>query len=167
VYPAIARLSRPATGRHPTPIRRFDPTCRLRGWRQLAAEVDRLRLRLQAEGTEPILAAGGWSMPGEIAFYCQSHPTVYSLGLALADRHSQYDLWRPNPIFDPDCFLGRTMIFVGEISPALRQAFAQVDTPQTVTFFDGEYSVARWTVTVCRDFRGFPESLPDRSLANF
>jgi hypothetical protein len=118
--------------------------------------VDCLRFRLQAEGTDPLIAAGGWSLPGELAFYCQGHPTVYSLGPALADRHSQYDLWRPNPILDPDCFHGRTMIFVGDISPTLRQAFAEVDALREVTFFDGEYPLARWTITVCRDFHGFP-----------
>jgi hypothetical protein len=133
----------------------------LRGWRELAAEVDRLRDELYA-GTDPVVVAGGWSIPDELAFYCQGHPTVYSLGLALADRHSQYDLWRPNPIFDPDSFRGETMIFVGEISPALRQAFAEVDAHREIVFFDGDYPLARWTITICRDFRGFP----DQSFAN-
>jgi 4-amino-4-deoxy-L-arabinose transferase-like glycosyltransferase len=155
VRPALALASGEATTSHPLPLRRCDPTCRLRGWRQLAAEVDRMRNKLRRTGTDPIIVAGGWSMPGELAFYCEDHPTVYSLGLALADRHSQYDLWRPNPIFDPDQFHGRTMIFVGEISPALSQAFAEVDAPAEVIFFDGGYPVARWTITVCRGYRGF------------
>jgi len=106
-------------------------------------------------------------MPGELAFYCTGHPTVYSLGLALADRHSQYDLWRPNPIFDPDHFRGQTVIFVGEISPPLRQAFAQVDSSQVVTFFEGDYPIARWTVTVCRGFQGFPKLLWDQRAQGF
>jgi hypothetical protein len=159
--PLLAYISGRTTAAHPLPLRRFDPTCRLRGWRHLAAEVDRLRAQLHAAGTDPVVATGGWSMPGELAFYCQDHPTVYSLGLALADRHSQYDLWRPNPIFDPGRFQGRTMIFVGEISPALRQAFAEVDAPWEIVFFDGDFPLARWTITVCRDFRGFSYQLPD------
>jgi 4-amino-4-deoxy-L-arabinose transferase-like glycosyltransferase len=153
--PLLARISGPITTSHPLPLRRFDPTCRLRGWRELAAEVDRLQDQIAAEGTEPVLVTGGWSVPGELAFYCQGHPTVYSLGLALADRHSQYDLWRPNPILDPDCFRGRTMIFVGEISPALRQAFAEVEAPREVVFYDDDYPLARWTITICRGYRGF------------
>jgi len=164
--PLLARISGPSTGNRPLPLRRFDPTCRLVGWRQLAAEVDRFRFQLQAEGTDPLIVAGSWSVPGELAFYCQGHPTVYSLGLALADRHSQYDLWRPNPVLDPGCFRGRTMIFVGEISPALRQAFAQVETTHAVTFLDGRYPLAHWTVTVCRDFRGFghPSAIQQQPL---
>ncbi|HEV2945994.1 MAG TPA: glycosyltransferase family 39 protein [Gemmataceae bacterium] len=157
-YPAISRFSDPPTASRPLPMRRFDPTCRLRGWRQLAAEVDRLRSRLQAEGIDPVIAAGSWSLPGELAFYCQGHPTVYSVGLALADRHSQYDLWRPNPVFDPDQFRGRTMIFVGEINPTLRQSFAEIDPPEIFTFCDGYYPLASWTIVVCRDFRGFDQS---------
>jgi 4-amino-4-deoxy-L-arabinose transferase-like glycosyltransferase len=160
-YPALSSIAAPPTASQPFPLRRFDPTCRLRGWHQLAAEVDRLRLELQAEGIDPVVAASNWSLPGELAFYCQGHPTVYSLGLAMGDRHSQYDLWRPNPIFDPERFQGRTMIFVGEISPALRQAFVEVDAPQVFTFCDGDYPLASWTTCICRDFRGFVQ--PDRS----
>jgi hypothetical protein len=81
----------------------------------------------------------------------------------LADRHSQYDLWRPNPVFDPDYFRGQTVIFVGEITPALCQSFAEIDESQVVTFFDGDFPLARWKVTVCRDFRGFrdlPSNFP-------
>jgi len=166
-YPAISRISGPPTASRPLPLRQFDPTCRLRGWRQLAAEVDRLRFRLQAEGIDPILASGNWSIPGELAFYCQGHPTVYSLGLAMGNRHSQYDLWRPNPIFDPEEFRGRTMIFVGEISPTLQQAFAQVDASHQITFCDGDYPLARWTVTVYRDFCGFPDQLLAQKQSGF
>jgi 4-amino-4-deoxy-L-arabinose transferase-like glycosyltransferase len=153
-YPAISRISGPPTASRPLPLRRFDPTCRLRGWRQLAAEVDRLRSQLQAEGIDPMIAAANWWLPGELAFYCQGHPTVYSLGPALGDRHSQYDLWRPNPILDPDQYRGRTMIFVGEISPGLRESFAEIDPPQVFTFCDGGYPLASWTIIVCRDFLG-------------
>jgi hypothetical protein len=154
VRPAFAPMAGSPTARHPLPVRRLDPTCRLRGWRKLASEVDRLRGRLMAAGIEPILAGGSWTIPGELAFYCQGHPTVYCLGLANGDRHSQYDWWRPNPLEDPACFTGRTVIFVGEISPTLREAFQQVDSPKVVTHREDGYPVASWTVTVCRGFRG-------------
>jgi 4-amino-4-deoxy-L-arabinose transferase-like glycosyltransferase len=153
-YPALFRLAGPPTASHPLPLRRFDPTCRLRGWRELAAEVDQLRLKLQAEGIDPVIAASNWSLPGELAFYCQGHPAVYSLGLATGDRHSQYDLWRPNPMFDPGQFQGRTVIFIGEMSPALRQSFAEIDPPRTFIFCDRDYPLASWTIVVCRDFLG-------------
>jgi 4-amino-4-deoxy-L-arabinose transferase-like glycosyltransferase len=154
--PVLSRLSGPPTPEQPLPLRRFDPTCRLRGWRTLAARVDRLRRRLRAEGVEPVLVGSTWSVPGELAFYCQSHPTVYSLGLALGDRHSQYDLWRPNPVQDADQFANRTVIFVGGSPPVLHVLFESVDPPEVVTHWENGQPVARWEVTVCRGFRGFP-----------
>ena len=67
-----------------------------------------LRLEVEAEGTEPVIAAASWTLPGELAFYCRGNPVVYSVGLILGDRHSQYDLWRPNPVEDSALFVGRT-----------------------------------------------------------
>jgi 4-amino-4-deoxy-L-arabinose transferase-like glycosyltransferase len=157
VRPLLVRLAGPATPQHPLPLRRFDPTCRLRGWQAaLAAEVDRQRRRLRGEGVEPLLAASNWSLPGELAFYCQGNPVVYCLGAALGDRHSQYDFWRPNPIADADQFTGRTFLFVGDVGPALQAAFAQVEAPRRVIYREKGQAVAEWTVTVCRGFRGFP-----------
>ena len=55
VLPGVTvTLSGPATPECPTPLSRLDPTCRLRGWRTLAAAVDRLREQLRAEGIEPV-----------------------------------------------------------------------------------------------------------------
>jgi Dolichyl-phosphate-mannose-protein mannosyltransferase len=158
VRSTVAHIAGPPTDQHPLPVRRLDPTCRLRGWRQLAAEVDCLRERLRAEGIEPVLAAGSWTLPGELSFYCQGHPVVYSLSSLGGERHSQYDLWRPNPLADPDQYLGRTVIFVGEIYPALREAFQDVDLPNVTTYFENGYPVASWKVTVCRGFLGFAKT---------
>ncbi len=146
VYPWLSPHTNP---------RRFDPTCRLRGWRTLAGEVDRLRSELRAKGVEPVLAASGWALPGEIAFYLPDHPTVYSFGLAMGGRHSQYDLWRPNPAWDPEEFRGRTMIYVGEMTPAIVAAFQHVEPSRLVAHDVGGLRVAAWTVTVCHGFRGF------------
>ena len=38
--PVLEPLSGPATAGRPYPLRRFDPTCRLRGWQALGANVD-------------------------------------------------------------------------------------------------------------------------------
>jgi 4-amino-4-deoxy-L-arabinose transferase-like glycosyltransferase len=159
-YSALARpwliaLSGPATAERPLPLRRLDPTCRLRGFRWLAAQVDRVRDGLRAEGIEPVLAGSGWTLPGELAFYCAGHPAVFSFGLALGDRHSQYDLWRPNPVWDPQWFTGCTVVFVGEPHPMVNEAFARVDRSEVLTYREGGQPIARWTVTVCRGFHGF------------
>jgi hypothetical protein len=161
VHPLLARLAGPPTLAQPFPLRRYDPSCRLRGWRTLAKEVDRLRSELGAGGREPILAASSWTLPGELGFYCRGHPTVYSVGLIIGDRHSQYDLWRPNPIADGAAFAGRTFILVGYLTPTLARAFDQVDPPQLVTHCESGQPIASWNVIVCRGFRGVLP-LPDQ-----
>jgi 4-amino-4-deoxy-L-arabinose transferase-like glycosyltransferase len=154
-WPVLDRLSGPATAERPLPLRRFDPTCRLRGWHALAAAVDRTRAELRAAGIEPVLAASGWALPGELGFYCAGHPEVYSLGLALGDRRSQYDFWRPNPIWDAAQFKGRTFVFVSPGPPCVEGAFERVEPARAVCYAEDGHPVACWRVTVCHGFRGF------------
>jgi hypothetical protein len=156
LWPVMVQVAGGPTENQPFPLRRLDPTCRLRGWHTLGAELDCLRAALRAEGADPVLAASNWSLPGEMGFYCTGHPEVYSLGLLLGDRHSQYDFWHPNPLGDPAAFVGRTFIVVGHVTPELRQAFAEVEPMRLVMHVDRGQTVAAWGVTVCREFRGFP-----------
>jgi hypothetical protein len=154
-YPWLAQLAGPATDRQPLPLRRLDPTCRLRGWHVLGADLDEVCAQLRAEGVEPVLAAVSWSLPGEIGLYCAGHPTVYSVGPVVGDRRSQYDLWRPNPVSNPEDFRGRTFVIVGGTSAAFAGAFDSIDEPRLVTHCERGQPVASWTVLVCRGFRGF------------
>lgn len=154
--PVLEFVAGPPTPQHPVPLRRFDPTCRLRGWHELGAEVDRLRAQLRFEGHEPVLAGTSWSLPGEIGFYCEGHPAVYSLGLAkvFGDRHSQYDLWHPNPIDDRDEFLGKTFLVIGGGADKLKDAFDSIDPIQMVTYTENGQLIAVWGVTIARGYRG-------------
>jgi hypothetical protein len=152
----LVRLAGPPTEGNPQPLRRLDPTCRLRGWRTLAAEVDRIGAELRAAGEEPVLAGSGWNLPGEVGFYCQGQPSVYSFGLALGDRHSQYDLWRPNPVADPARFRGQTFVVVGVGGDVLQAAFDRVGETRYVTHYENDQPIATWAVTVARGYRGFP-----------
>jgi hypothetical protein len=154
-HPALARALGPPTGVQPFPLRRADPTCRLRGWRALAAEVDRERARLAAEGRPPVLAGSSWSIPGELGIYCAGHPQACSIGLAVGDRHSQYDLW-PGPVSDPGPFKGRTFLVVGCVSKALQGAFEKVEPTRVFTFYEKGRPIAAWPLTVCYGFKGFP-----------
>jgi hypothetical protein len=158
-HPLLARVVRSSSEAGAIPLRRVDPTCRLRGWSSLANVLGTLCEQERREGNEPIVAASGWSLPGELAFYTKGHPTVYSFGLGMGDRHSQYDLWRPNPVQDKHAFLGRDCIFVGDGSYLLTLAFARVEPSRIVMYEVNGRPVARWTITVCRGFRGFDELL--------
>jgi hypothetical protein len=156
----MAKLAGPPAEGTPMPLRRFDPTCRLRGWRTLAAEVDRQRAALRQQGFEPVLAGCVWNIPGELGVYCEGRPQVYSVGWACGDRHSQYDLW-PNPFDNADDFKGRTFIIVGDLTPTIQQAFEHIEPCQTVRHYENGELIALWAVSVCRGFRGFAP-LPDR-----
>lgn len=155
IRPLLARVAGPASVERPFPQRTLDPTCRLRGWRHLAAEVDRLRAELRQQGIEPVLAGYNWWIPGQVAFYCQDHPEVYSIGPAFKDRWSQYDLWRPNPIADPTLFLGRTFLIVGIPCDALLAGFADAHTTHVVTHEEAGQPIAQWFIIVGKGFKGF------------
>jgi hypothetical protein len=161
--PVLAALAGEPTVTNPLPLRRIDPTCRMRGWRHMSAAIDRSCERLHAQGVEPILAASRWTVASEMAFYCEGRPTVYSLGSALWDRQSQFDLWRPNPVHDADAFRGRTFVFVdvGQVPPEIVAAFERIEPTQTVLYEEAGQLIAFWNVTVCHGFRGFAKA-PNR-----
>jgi 4-amino-4-deoxy-L-arabinose transferase-like glycosyltransferase len=162
-YPALTRLAGPppADNAFAYPLRRLDPSCRLRGWRTLAAAVDAWRAELNAGGVDPVLASCSWNVPGELGVYCTGHPQAYSVGLALGDRHSQYDLW-PNPIGQKEEFLRRTFLLVGIITPEVRKAFDEVGPTRVVIHREHGQPIACWIVTVCRGYRGFVLKQSDR-----
>jgi hypothetical protein len=157
LHPLLSRLTGPPTNENPLPLRKLDPTCRLRGWRTLAAAVDAERSRLQQESGEEVLLAGqSWTLPGELGIYCAGHPQAYSFGPLTGDRHSQYDLW-PGPLDKkPEPFKGRTFLFVGGPFDALSAGFRRVELLREVVHYEHGQPVALWTLTICRDFRGFP-----------
>jgi hypothetical protein len=132
-----------------TSPRRWDPTCRLKGWNTLAEAVDDLRNK------EPsvLLLGSNYSYTAALAFHLKDQPTVYSLGPVGGSRHSQYDLWRPNPLHDPGQFVGRDAIIVGDITPQIRAAFESMEKSQVVKATHLGLVIAEWNVTVARKLK--------------
>lgn len=155
MQPVFLSLAGPASEAQPLPIRRVDPTSRLRGWRHLAAEVDGVRRELKDRGIEPVLAAERWTQAGELRFYCAEHPAVYCLGLPLGDRQSQYDLWRPNPVADAERFKGRTFLLVGMDLHRLQPAFEIFEPIRTVPYQENGCPIAEWSIVVAHGFYGW------------
>jgi hypothetical protein len=152
--PVITAFVGQPTPERPMPLRRLDPSCRLRGWRPaLAAAVDQARAAVRAGGTEPVIAVGSWALAGELGVYCAGHPTVYTVGVVFGDRPSQYDLWRPNPVFNPDEFRGRTFVLIGCV-PIISYAFDAIEPARDVVYVEGDQPVQTWSVTVGHGFRG-------------
>lgn len=71
---------------------RFDPTVRLRGWRELATAVDQQRkLATDTERTFLLVHANrAWA--SELAFYLPEQPEVYMFSGGMR-ASSQYDIW--------------------------------------------------------------------------
>jgi hypothetical protein len=155
LQPVLLRIAGPASKQQPMPLRRVDPTSRLRGWRHLAAEVDHLRSELEADGVHPVLAAERWTQASELRFYCAGHPAVYCLGVKLGDRDSQYDLWRPNPIADVPPFAGQTFLLVGVDLDALRPAFETFESLPAIEYRERGQLINEWNVVIARNFRGW------------
>lgn len=130
--------------------RKWDPTCRLKGWDTLASEVNKLR---QQEKVEPVLFGSTWSYTGALAFHLPDQPTVYCLGPVTGSRYSQYDFWRPNPLHDPADFAGKDAIIVGELSPQVRAAFEKIEPTQRVQAREQGLVIAEWNVTVARKLK--------------
>jgi len=164
--PIAAELVAAPTRDVPCPVRKLDPTARLLGWRTLAKEVDAVRARVRSEtGTDPLIATMTWTVPGELGFYCDGHPQVYSFGFALADRMSQYDVWRPNPVHDAQAFAGRTFVYVGFKLP--RSAFDRVKRVAEVVHRENGVPVAAWEIWVCEGFRGFQQEAEHGTPARY
>ena len=152
-YPLISRVVSQPGESNPTPIRRLDPTCRLKGWKQLAQEVDKIRDSL-GERAEVVICGNRWSTTGVLGFYCKGHPQAYCLGPVLGDRHSQYDFWL-NPFDHPEQFKGKTFVVVDGVESALREAFDSIDPPVEFKYSEYGQPIAKWNLLVCRNFKGF------------
>ncbi|MEO2088877.1 MAG: hypothetical protein ABGY75_05185, partial [Gemmataceae bacterium] len=161
VRPALAAVLPAPSEVNPTPIRKLDPTARLAGWKTLASAVDRVRLEEKRRtGEVPLIATMAWTACGELGFYCDGHPAVYTFGSAIGDRASQYDLWRPNPVADAQAFAGRTFVYVGDELPG--GVFDSLERVERVTHSENGVPLAAWTVWVGRGYRGFDRPAPNR-----
>ncbi|MGF1582509.1 MAG: glycosyltransferase family 39 protein [Gemmataceae bacterium] len=163
-YPVLVRIAGEPTPRNPTPLRRVDPTCRLRGWQFLASEVDHEVRKLRKQGIEPIVASGSWSVVAELSFYGQETKAIYYFGVPLGCRHTQYDLWEPNPVKHPDMYRGRTVIFVGMIPDKMLNAFDSIDNIRKMQHHVNGGLVAEWYISQCHGYQGFPDQLSQHGL---
>ena len=157
IRPVLTLWTGPPTSTNPYPLN-LDPSCRLRGWAPLAGrEIDRMREEYRAQGRELVLTGTCWNLPGEMGVYCEGHPQAYSIGLALDDRHSQYDCW-PGPLNDPKEFeAGRSSLSAGSIIASIA-TFDQVEPlglgPAPGR---GHRHLDLGEITIAHGFRGFPK----------
>lgn len=160
LMPAFAWLARREPPWNLTPVAKYDPTARLRGWSALGQAVGRNRALLPPEA---FIVTDDYQTASEIAFYCPGKPVVYCLQAALGDRQSQYDIW-PNPLRDADLFRGRPCLYVGTLKPELtgedepaHAVLRGVRLAETVEHRVRGHLVRVWPIYVCDEFAGFPD----------
>jgi hypothetical protein len=142
------------------PLRQCDPTCRMRGYAELAREVDARWRMLKAQGHNPFILAPTYTLAASLSFYLPGQPEVYCLSWSPglpARAVNQHDLWRPNPRFDIDGFRGRPAIVVAESRPGLNYArklvsstvFRHVFPTERVTAERSGLPVGMWDISIC------------------
>jgi hypothetical protein len=174
-YPQIGRWVPNSTAADPAPWRSLDPTCRMRGYRELVPEVQERLSDLRNEGNNPFVLAPTYTVAAELAFYLPGNPDVYCLSWSpgMADRVvNQHDLWHPNPRHDQAVFRGRPAVVVEPGTPAPNYArsladtglFAEAEPSARVVVQRRNVVVAAWDVTICRDYQGLPNLARRREL---
>jgi hypothetical protein len=168
LYPWLKPLADREPPWNETPIAKYDPAARLRGWAQLGHAVAAVRAAAQDAGHDPFIVADDYQVASQIAFYCPGQPAVYCLQSVLGDRLCQYDLW-DNPIDDPEPFLGRPCIYVGVLKPELigktesghvtLRGARRVDT---VTHEVRGLAVQIWPISYVEEFAGIAPELERR-----
>lgn len=95
-----------------------DPLSRLRGWKQLAADVDALRRDYRGEQEPLLVTMTGRGLVSELAFYLPDHPRVYHWN-AAGTIVSQHDVWG-----GPQECVGRNALIIVPAGQPVPDAFA-------------------------------------------
>jgi len=173
LLPVFGWLARHEPPWEETPVAKYDPASRLRGWRMLGPAVGRHLTALQAQGRDPFIVTDDYQVASQIAFYCPGHPPVYCLQAVLGDRASQYDIW-PNPIRDAERFVGRPCVYVGARKPELfggpdvsHVALRDARLVETVEYRLRGHLIRVWPVYMCEEYAGLPPELLSRVGARY
>jgi 4-amino-4-deoxy-L-arabinose transferase-like glycosyltransferase len=109
------------------PSPKIDPLRRLRGWSQLAADVDSTLRSLPVTDRTILIGQGHRYLASELAFYLPGHPRVYRFRRDPTVIDSQHDLWET-----PATRLGENALLIASggrdaLEPELRDRFDRVD----------------------------------------
>lgn len=157
LYP-IVRWQHAVRGAKGFPVAtRFDPTARLKGWRQVGARVTE---ELRAVGPDAFILCEDYQLASETAFYVAGQPKTYVAGSYFSGprrkRHTQWDLW-PDRSLDPaenPGMLGRDAVYVGFINDDVRAAFERVEGPFRLDFIRGGVKIRTLRYARCFGFKG-------------
>ncbi len=164
-YPAIARFVPGPSQRFAAPLRVYDATARMRGYEELAVEVEKRLESLRAAGEDPFVVTAYYQLASTLSFYMKGHPETYCLAWNFGmsrEPVNQHDLWHPNPRHDPGPFLGRTVLVVEDANQPPNYAMIlrdkkvvrSIEPIERFEIKERGVTVAAWDIAIGRDFRG-------------
>lgn len=131
---------------------KLDPSARLRGWKALAAEVDRLAASLEKQNAPFFILSDSYQVSSELAFYMKGQPATYCANLGR--RMNQFDLW---PGFHDKRHQNSVFVKIGdsEMPEELINAFARNEKHLFVAYEKGGTKALRqYSIFLCYDFQG-------------
>lgn len=145
-YPSIINL----------PVKQ-DPTLRLRGWKELGAEVTNIYERKSVD--RPVfIFSDRYQVSSELAFYVKGHPVTYCINLGR--RMNQYDLW---PGFNNLLHYDAIFVTTGdsEIPGKVAAVFNKVEKRVFKAYTKKLIKIRDYSIFLCYDFKGLKEEKPE------
>jgi hypothetical protein len=164
-FPICARWVPASTKRLPAPFRLIDQTCRMRGHKQLAAEVEKRVAMLEAEGASPFVLTPTYALASTLSFYLPGQPETYCLGWnygMTSQPVNQHDLWHPNPRHEQSAFRGRPAVIIDDSNMPPNFAnqmmekgvFGHMDSNERIVIREQGVVIGTWDISVVRDYKG-------------
>lgn len=140
-YPAIFKL----------PLK-LDPSARIRGWKELGAEVSRLSDELSKKG-QFFIFSDRYQVSSELAFYVKDNPVTYCMNLGR--RMNQYDLW---PGFYNLIHFNAVFVTIDDVQMpgAFVTAFDKCEKETFNAYTDGR-KLRGYSIFTCYDFKGMKQ----------
>ncbi len=145
----------------------LDPTARIRGWSQLARDVDAARRELPGGTTLPLITQGHRFMTSELAFYLPDQPRVYRYNPDPQHIGSQHDLWET-----PSVHVGKDALIIvqgapGTLDPGLTNRFDSVAVHGILRYPQQGKALQTVTLAVGRNLRYWPDLKDGTDAARF
>jgi len=133
---------------------RLDPTVRLRGWHQLAQQVDAQMATFPRPKQTAIMTTNGRGVASELAFYMNGKPHVFPYN-ETGIVYSQYDVWGW-----PANFSGKDIMLITEayegVPESLRKRFQRLQRSAVLTRHLGYDRVFSYQIWLGIGFQEFP-----------
>ncbi len=145
-YPSILNL----------PVK-LDPTSRVRGWKELGAEVTKIHEQMSA--TRPVfIFSDRYQVSSELAFYVKGHPVTYCINLGR--RMNQYDLW---PGFNNLLHYDAIFVSIGDnmVPDKVATAFKKVEKRAFKAYTKKQIEIRDYSIFLCYDFKEIKEKKPE------